>query len=68
MLWESFVWKGMKGKADKVSESHSVGPTLMTPMDCSPPGSSVHGIFQARKVLERVAISFSKSREETHLS
>ena len=28
-------------------------------MDCSPPGSSVHGIFQAR-VLERVAISFSE--------
>jgi len=28
-------------------------------MDCSPPGSSVHGIFQAR-VLEWVAIAFSK--------
>ena len=28
-------------------------------MDCSPPGSSVHGIFQAR-ILEWVAISFSK--------
>ena len=28
-------------------------------MDCSPPGSSVHGIFQAR-ILERVAISFSR--------
>ena len=27
-------------------------------MDCSPPGSSIHGIFQAR-VLERVAIAFS---------
>ena len=26
-------------------------PTLCNPMDCSPPGSSVHGIFQAR-VLE----------------
>ena len=34
-------------------------PTLSDPMDCSPPGSSVHGIFQAR-VLEWVAISFSK--------
>ena len=31
---------------------------LCNPMDCSPPGSSVHGIFQAR-VLEWVAISFS---------
>ena len=29
-------------------------------MDCSPPGSSVHGIFQAR-VLEWVAIAFSTS-------
>ena len=33
--------------------------TLCDPMDCSPPGSSVHGIFQAR-ILEWVAISFSK--------
>ena len=31
-------------------------PTLCDPMDCSPPGSSVHGIFQA-KVLEWGAIS-----------
>ena len=30
------------------------------PMDCSPPDSSVHGIFQAR-ILEWVAISFSRS-------
>ena len=34
-------------------------PTLSDPMDCSLPGSSVHGIFQAR-VLEWVAIAFSK--------
>ena len=34
-------------------------PTLCTPMDCSPPGSSVHGISQAR-VLERLVISFSR--------
>ena len=33
-------------------------PTLSNPMDCSPPGSSVHGIFQAR-VLEWGAITFS---------
>ena len=32
---------------------------LCNPMDCSPPGSSVHGLFQAR-ILEWVAISFSK--------
>ena len=33
-------------------------PTLRDPMDCGPPGSSVHGIFQAR-VLEGGAIAFS---------
>ena len=35
-------------------------PTLSNPMDCSPPGSSVRGIFQAR-VLEWGAIAFSAS-------
>ena len=34
--------------------------TLSNPMDCSPPGSSVHGIFQAR-ILELVASAFSLS-------
>ena len=33
--------------------------TLCNPIDCSPPGSSVHGILQAR-IVEWVAISFSK--------
>ena len=38
--------------------------TLSDPMDCSPPGSAAHGIFQAR-VLEWGAIAFSaKSLEE----
>ena len=31
-------------------------PTLCDPMDCSSPGSSIHGIFQAR-ILEWVAIA-----------
>ena len=35
-------------------------PTLSDPMDCSLPGSSIHGIFQAR-VLEWGATAFSKS-------
>ena len=35
-------------------------PTLCDPMDCSPPGFSVHGILQAR-TLEWVAISFSNA-------
>ena len=34
-------------------------PTLCDPMDCIPPGSSVHGIFQVR-ILEWVAISLSR--------
>ena len=33
--------------------------TLCNPVDCSPPGSSVRGILQAR-ILEWVAISFSR--------
>ena len=33
-------------------------PTLCDPMDCSPPGSSLHGIFQAR-ILEWAAIPVS---------
>ena len=36
-------------------------PTLSDPMDCSPPGPSVHGIFQAR-VLEWGAIASSNDR------
>ena len=43
---------------------------LCDPMDCSSPGSSVHGILQAR-ILEWVAISFSRGsswpRDQTHI-
>ena len=42
-----------------LSEFAQSCPTLCDPKDCSPPGSSVHEIFQA-KVLEWVAISFSR--------
>ena len=34
-------------------------PTLCDPMDCSPPGSSVHGIRQAR-ILDWIGIPFSR--------
>ena len=37
--------------------------TLCDPMDCSLPGSSVHGIFQV-KILEWVAISFSRGSSQ----
>ena len=46
----------MKVKSE--SEVAQSCPTLSDPMDCSPPGFSVHGICQAR-VLEWVAIAFS---------
>ena len=46
----------MKVKSE--SEVAQSCPTLCDPMDCSPPGSSVHGILQAR-ALEWVAIAFS---------
>ena len=47
--------------------SHSVCLTLSDPMDCSPAGSSVHAIFQAR-ILECVTIPFSRgpSRPRDH--
>ena len=48
----------MKVKSEsEVAQSCS---TLSDPMDCSPPGSSIHGIFQAR-VLEWGAMAFSES-------
>ena len=46
----------MKVKSE--SEVAQSCPTLSDPKDCSPPGSSVHGIFQARE-LEWGAIAFS---------
>ena len=65
-LWDSpgkntgvgchFLLQCMKVKSEsEVAQSH---PTRSDPMDCNLPGSSVHGILQAR-VLEWVAISFS---------
>ena len=49
----------MKIKSE--SEVAQSCPTLLNPMDCSLPGSSVHGIFQAR-ILELGAIAFSGER------
>ena len=51
-----FLLQCMKVKSE--SEVPHLCPTLSDPMDCSLPGSSVHGIFQAR-VLEWCAIAFS---------
>ena len=45
-------------QSESESEVAQSCPTLSDPMDCSLPGSSIHGIFQAR-VLEWGAIAFS---------
>ena len=58
----SLVVGGLKGVMD-IKSYHSAWyilcPTLCDPMDCSPPGSSVLGILQAR-ILEWVPIPFSR--------
>ena len=51
-----FLLQCMKVKSE--SEVTQSCPTLSYPMDCSPPGSSIHGLLQAR-VLEWGAIAFS---------
>ena len=53
-----FLLQCMKGKSE--SEVVQSCPTLRDPMDCSPPGSSIDGIFQA-SALEWAAIAFSGS-------
>ena len=57
-----FLLQCMKVKSE--SEVTQSCPTVSDPMDCSLPGSSIHGIFQAR-VLEWGAIAFS-SKTTTH--
>ena len=52
-----FLLQCMKVKSE--SEVTQLCPTLNDPMDCSPPGSSIHGSFQER-VLEGGAIAFSE--------
>ena len=53
-----FLLQCMKVKSKSESEAAQLCPTLSDPMDCSLPGSSVHGIFQAR-ALEWGATAFS---------
>ena len=54
----------IKKAAAAAAKSLQLCPTVNDPMDCSPPGSSIHGIFQAR-VLEWVAIAFSERKLST---
>ena len=59
-----FVLQCMKVKSE--SEVSQSCPTLHDPMDCSPPGSSAHRIFQAR-VPEWGAIAFSNDKPRQHI-
>ena len=54
----------LENSMDRHVKSLQSCPTLCNPIDCSLPGSSVHGILQAR-ILEWVAISCSKSESES---
>ena len=62
-----FVWLAsvriIVSESESESEVAQWCPILCNPIDCSLPGSSVHGIFQAR-ILEWVAISFSRGSGE----
>ena len=77
-----FVWRVRRGRRDRCQSQASERvkaemlvaqscPALFNPMDCSPPGSSVHGTLQAR-ILEWVAIPFcrgsSQPRDQTQVS
>ena len=60
-----FLLQCMKVKNER--EASQPCPTLSDPMDCSLPGSSIHGFFQAR-VLEWGAIAFSGTLEQLSLN
>ena len=55
---EAYIYIYMKVLVDQSC------PTLFDPMDYSLPGSSVHGILQARRILEWVAIPFSRGSSQ----
>ena len=59
--WSGLPFPSQCMKVKSESEVAQSYPTLSDPVDCSLPGSSVHGIFQAR-VLEWGAIAFSKQQ------
>ena len=56
--WSGLPFPSPMHESESESEVAQSCLTLSNPMDCSPPGSSIHGIFQAR-VLEWGAIAFS---------
>ena len=52
--WQEYTER--KKERKKETEVAQLYPTLCNPMDCSLPGSSVHGIFFQARILESVAI------------
>ena len=69
-LAKGFVFVTFVSVAAAAAPSIHSCPTLRDPVDCSQPGSSIHGISQAR-ILEWIAISFSREsawhRDQTHI-
>ena len=61
--WSGLPFPSPMHESEKWKWSRSSCPTPSNPMDCSLPGSSIHGIFQAR-VLEWGAIAFSSETQE----
>ena len=65
------IFNHLSHQSESESEVTQSCPTLSDSMDCSLPGSSVHGVFQAR-LLEWAAISFSRGssqpRDQTRVS
>ena len=71
--WRNITCSWMEDNTVKVSNTPQIDtlcvlvaqscPTLCHPMDCSPPGSSIYGIFQVR-ILERVAMPSSRGSSQ----
>ena len=65
--WSGLPFPSLMHESEKESEVTQSCPTPSDPMDRSSPGSSIHGIFQAR-VLEWGAIAFSVKIYELHVN
>ena len=65
--WSGLPFPSPIHESESESEAAQSCPALSYPMDCSLPGSSIQGIFQAR-VLEWGAIAFSKSNACSYLN
>ena len=62
-IWSKYVSQAHKNIACMCAKLIQLCPTLWDAMDCNPPGSSVHGILQAR-ILEWVAVPSSRGSSD----